>query len=423
MFTVIHIAQLSVLLLLIALSLFFSLAETSLTSVNVGRICRLKAAGNKKAGKILDILSNKDGFLRAVLCSSTAANIFSASIASSMAIEIYGDDSLVYVSLVLTLVILLICEIFPKTYAVRNPERVALFIAYFVDLLIKVMTPFTYFIDIIVNVTQKFLKLDEVKETSNIADDIKSLVAMHISQDVRKHYDLKMLGNITELQNTAVSHAMTHRSSVYMINIDDEMEVIIEKIFNCTFSRIPVCCGNYDNVVGILYIKKLAKVALKTSSITKEDIMNSCFDPWYIPNTISLRDQLLEFRRRKMHFAVVINEYSVFQGVITLEDIIEQIVGAIYDEHDIEKSMLMKVSDNEYVVDTACYIRNLNTDLDINLPQDVASTLGGLVLFVAGRLPDIGEVFQFGQTAIKILAIQDKKVSLAQIIKNVEHSA
>ena len=413
------IIDLILIILLIVFSAFFSGSETGLTTVSRAKIFRLASGGNKHAKVISDLRDNKESLISTILLGNNLVNIAATALATSLAIRIFGDGAVVVVTIILTFIVLIFAEVVPKTIALQHSEKVALIVAPIISFLVKILSPITKAVNWLVTGILHILRVNKIDDSSftEASEVIRGTIELHHQDgDVIKQ-DKDMLGSILDLSEVEVLEVMEHRKHVETIDFSMNVRDIINQAINSPHSRIPFWQDNPDNIIGLLHLKNLVKLLAKNSAkeITHSMIKDLLSEPWFVPETTILKEQLLEFRRRHQHFAHVVNEYGDFQGIITLEDIIEEIVGEIRDEHDKEEREgieLINYDSESYLVDGMVTIRDLNRHLEWNLSDEQASTVAGLVIHESRSIPEIGAILDFYGYRI---IIKDKKAN--QILK------
>jgi Mg2+/Co2+ transporter CorB len=385
-------------LLFLLISAFFSAAETALTAISRARIYQLVMDGNKRAQIVSRLRRNKESMIGTVLLGNNLVNIAASAIATSLSITLFGSESgLVIVTIVMTLMVVIFSEVLPKTYAIQNSERVSLALAPALSFLVKLLYPITHCIQVFIRLILKLFRVDISKTHTLISgtDVIRGTIELHHREGQMIKQDRDMLGSILDLNDIEVEAVMVHRKNVETIDADLPAGELIKQAVSTMHSRIPLWRGDPDNIIGVLHAKNLIKAMGEHDGlIDNATVMAICNKPWFIPETTSLRAQLLAFRSKRQHFAFVVDEYGAWQGIVTLEDIIEEIVGNIDDEHDEATVDIVKIGDNAYSVNGGMTLRDINRHLDWNLPDDHASTVGGLLIHEIQAIPTIGQRFE-----------------------------
>jgi Mg2+/Co2+ transporter CorB len=397
-------------LALIALSAFFSGSETALTAVSRPRMHHLARKGNTRAGVVRRLSDRKEDLLGALLLGNNLVNILAASLATSLAIKLFGEAGVVYATGVMTLLILVFAEVLPKTFAINHPDKSALAVAPIVRLVVAVFSPIAKAVQKVVRAVLYLLgdkpnaalrreTLDEEREEA-----LRGAIELHHGTDAETESERKMLKSILELADLEVEEVMTHRRNVVMVDGDRPSEEIVAEVLASPYTRIPIMRDTQENIVGVLHAKALLRaVHAAGGDASNLDLQDIASPAWFVPESTTLLDQLQAFRRRREHFALVVDEYGVFMGVVSLEDILEEIVGDIADEHDLPLAGVRMQPDGSYVAPGVTAIRDLNRELDWDLPDDDATTVGGLIMHEARLLPDAGQTFEFYGYRFRIL--------------------
>lgn len=403
--------------LLLFIAAFFSAAETALTALSRARIYQLVMDGNKRAELVSRMRKKKEAMIGAVLLGNNAVNIAASAIATALTIKLFGteDGGLLIVTVIMTLLVVIFTEILPKTYAIQNSEKVALTLAPILNVLVHLLYPITHSIQHFIRALLKCFGVDISQSNTLVSatDVIRGTIELHHQEGKMIKQDRDMLGSILDLNDIEVGDIMLHRKEVETLDADMLPNALMDAAVGTMHSRIPLYKDDPDNIIGLLHVKNLIKHFNDSGgNISNEGIVAICAKPWFIPETTTLRDQLLAFRAKRQHFAFVVDEYGAWLGIVTLEDIIEEIVGNIDDEHDETNTKIQKISEGTYVVAGDLTLRDINRSLDWQLPDDNASTIAGLLIFEAERIPSRGESFEFHGVHFTVL---DKKA--AQITK------
>jgi len=407
-------------------SAFFSAAETALTAVSRPRIYRLVMDGNRSAQIVSKLRRHKESLIGAVLLGNTAVNVAASALATSVAITLFGQegDMVPLVTLSMTLLLVVFAEILPKTYAIQNSERVSLLLAPAINLIVMLLYPLTWSVQTFIRGLFKLFGIDIIKTNTLISttDLIRGTIELHHREGKMIKQERDMLGSILDLNDIEVKNIMIHRKQVETIEGDLPADTLVAQAVSTMHSRIPVWRGEPDNIVGILHVKNLIKLIGERhnsfdATITTEAILAACSKPWFIPETTSLRDQLLAFRNQRQHIALVVDEYGSWQGIVTLEDIIEEIVGNIDDEHDEIISGIQKISPDAYFVSGGLSLRDLNRQLDWNLPDEHASTVAGLLIHEVQRIPTTGEHFNIHGFRFTVVARDAMQITHLRVEK------
>lgn len=404
--------------LCLLISAFFSASETALTAISRARIYQLVMNGNKAAQIVSKLRREKESMISAILLGNNAVNIAASAIATAVAIHFFGDgNGLVIVTLVMTLLIVIFSEILPKTYAIQNAERVSLALSPILNVIIMVLRPITLGINLLIRGLFKLFGVDMRDNNTLLSatDVIRGTIELHHREGMMIKQDRDMLGSILDLNDIEVREIAIHRKQVETLEADLPAEELIRQAVNTLHSRIPLWRGEPDNIIGLLYVKDLVKRLGTHQHINSEAILGMCKKPWFIPETTSLRDQLLAFRSKRQHFAFIVDEYGSWEGIVTLEDIIEEIVGEIDDEYDEAGNDIQKVSDHAYIVHGSVTVRDLNRQLDWKLPDENASTVAGLLIHEAQTIPAVGEYYEILGVGFTVLEKEAMQITRLRI--------
>lgn len=389
---------LSLFILCLILSAFFSSSEVALIGINHAQVRRLLEL-RKKGSEALDkIKSNVDHLLITILIGNNLVNIAAASIATAIAIEIYGDIGIGIATGLVTILMLIFGEIGPKTYAARHPEKVALFSARIILYLSYILTPVLWIYD-------GFKKLFNIQENFGhpvvTEEEIKQWIDAGEESGTIEEEEHQMLYRVFRFTDTYAREAMTPRGDVVMISEDSSLEDAIS-IFNDTgFSRLPVYHEQMDNIIGTLNVKDAFAVVYNKMRGT--EIPDLLHEVHFVPESKKIDELLNELQSKKNHLAIVIDEYGTFVGIITIEDILEELVGDILDEFDVEEPEIQEISDGVYLIDAGAWVDRINEELGISLPLDESyETIGGLLIDRLGHIPKRGDVIQIDELGVEM---------------------
>ena len=408
---------------LIILSAFFSGSETSLTSASKPRMHNLARTGKKNAKIFEELFRNKEMLICTILFANNLVNILASAIATKILIELTNNEGVLYATIIMTLMILIFGELIPKTLALSKADQFALKIAPFMKVLVYILYPLTVTLNFVATSILKIFgvnylnfKKEEVSEKRE--EELRGAIDLH-GEDSSKD-EKNMLKSILDLDDITVGSIMIPRKDIFSLSSNTKYNELITKLNNSPHSRIPIWEKNPENIIGIFHIRKL--IEIKVDEPKTFNIKSLCQKPWFIPESTRLDNQLLEFKRRKEHFSIVVDEYGEFLGIVTLEDIIEEIVGEIDDEHDVLKISkgsedIKSISGKTYLVKGNVTIRELNKELNINIPVSNASTVAGLVLYESRTIPKKGQVFSFFDLKFEILSKKNNQITLVKIIK------
>ncbi len=405
---------------LIIISAFFSGSETGLTTASRARLNELEKRGNKRASMVLKLTSMPERLIGALLLGNSLANITASAVATAALIKVFTEAGAIIASVVMTVLILIFAEVMPKTYAIAYPDRVATAVAPIMRVIVAVLGPIVMTVEYIVKKTLMLFGVDTTNVESILSahDELRGAINLHHKEGTVIKKDRDMLGGILDLKDLEVVDIMVHRTKMKTIDGSDPITAIIQQVFKSGNTRLPVWLDNPDNIIGILHAKNLfAAIQENDGDSTKVKLDDILSPPWFVPDTRPLTDQLNAFLRRKTHFAIVVDEYGEVQGLITLEDIIEEIVGDIKDEFDAVTTGVRKQQDGSYNIEGTVPIRDLNRSFDWNLPDEEVTTVAGLVIHEARMIPEAGQVFTFHGFRFEVLKKRKQQLSLVNVTK------
>ncbi|MDP7670182.1 MAG: HlyC/CorC family transporter [Alphaproteobacteria bacterium] len=390
---------------LLLLSAFFSGSETALTAVSRPHMHHLLKTGDKRAGIIAKLHARMERLIGTILLVNNLVNILASALATSLLIGVFGDTGVAYATLVMTLLVLIFAEVLPKTYAINNANRTALSVAPVVRFLVLVLSPLSDAVQVVVRATLRLFSVSTESNLGAISDDeLRGAIDIHAETGSTDDQERAMLRSILDLDHVEVGEIMVHRKDIFTVDAGLSPTTILEQVIASPYTRIPIWRKKPDNIIGVLHAKTLlSAVKLQAPATEKLDIPGLAAKPWFIPESTTLLQQLHAFRKKREHFALVVDEYGVLMGIVTLEDILEEIVGDISDEFDIAVPGVRLQADDTFIIKGDVTIRDLNRQFDWSLPDDQAATLAGLVLHESRRIPDVGQVFNFYDFRFEIL--------------------
>ena len=403
--------------ILLVISAFFSMAETALTAVSRPRMHQLEKHGNRRAAVVNGLLARKEQMIGAVLLGYNAINILSSAVMTSVFINAFGVAGVFYATAVMTVLILIFVEVAPKTYAIARPDRSALVLAPVLKPVVDVLSPVTRAVHWIVIGTFRLVGMRKVAEDEEAQTQaLRGAIDLHRGADAEVRQERAMLRSILDLADVDVGQIMIHRKDVVMVDASAPTEEIVKQVLESLYTRIPMYRGDPENVVGVLHAKEVLRVVRAHGpDLAGFDFAAVAAKPWFIPESTSLIEQIQAFRRRKTHFALVVDEYGEVEGLVTLEDILEEIVGDISDEHDEVLVGVRPQSDGSYMVDGAVTVRDLNRRFEWRLPDDVAATIAGFVIHEARVIPEAGQIFRFRGFRFEIARRERNQITLLRV--------
>ena len=415
-------------LFLLILSGFFSGSETALTAASRGKLKTRAEKGDKGAERALKITEDNERLIGSVLLGNNLVNILAASLATALFTRLFGESGVALATLVMTLLVLIFAEVLPKTYAITNAEKASAMVARPISAVVAIFAPVVTFVRFIVRgVLAIFgVEIDPDSRIMSVREEIAGALQLGHSEGVVEKEDRDRILGALDLAERTVEEIMLHRSQIEMIDADLPPQEILELCLNSAHTRLPLYRGQQENIIAVLHAKDLLRAMYARFDASAEgedpfkdfDPMAIAMKPYFVPETTTLDEQMRQFLRRSTHFALVVDEYGALEGLITLEDILEEIVGEITDEFDIdEEHPLRRTSAGDVIVDGAMTIRDLNRATDWSLPDDEANTIAGLVIHEAQTIPIKGQVFSFHGFRFEILERKDNRITRLKIRK------
>ncbi|WP_112661716.1 HlyC/CorC family transporter [Microvirga flavescens] len=400
------------------LSAFFAAAETAFTASSRARMLGLQDAGDTRARIVNRLLNQRERFIGAMLIGYNIVAIGASSFTTSVLVGVFGKEGVVYATVVMSVLVIVFAEVMPKTLAISAPERVSLLIARPVAWTVALFGPLTHATEKLVRLMLLpfGIRIGENVSILSAADELRGQVnLLHREGGVAK-IERDMLGGLLDLEELSVSDVMVHRTKMRTIDADLSSEEIVREVLASPYTRIPLWRGSQENIIGVLHAKDLLRaldaVGGDASKLNVEDI---ALETWFVPDTSSLRDQLKAFLSKKTHFALVVDEYGEVMGLVTLEDILEEIVGDIKDEHDLSVQGVRPQPNGSVNVDGSVPIRDLNRVMDWGLPDEEATTIAGLVIHEAQTIPDTGQAFTFHGFRFQVLRKSRNRITALKI--------
>lgn len=386
-------------LLLLVLSGFFSGSETALTAASRGKLRAQADKGSKGAAQALKITEDNERLIGSVLLGNNLVNILATSLATALFTRAFGESGVALATLVMTLLVLIFAEVLPKTYAITNSETVASIVARPISVIVTLFSPIVRAVRILVRGVLRIfgVRIDPGTNVLAVREEIAGALTLGHQEGIVEKEDRDRILGALDLGDRTVEEIMLHRSSIEMIDVALPAGEILSTALQSRHTRLPLFREESENIVGIIHAKDLARAMdkLVRKDIAEFDVLDVAMEPYFVPETTTLDDQMREFLRRRAHFALVVDEYGSLQGLITLEDILEEIVGEITDEFDQDEDEVARTADGQYLVNGAMTIRDLNRAHEWALPDDEANTVAGLVIHEAQMIPTVGQVFSF----------------------------
>jgi len=410
---------LSIMVALLGASAFFAASETALTGASRASMLRLSKQGNRDADVVSSLIGMRERLIGALLLGNNIANIGASALATGIFTSWFGDVGVLYATAVMTVLVVIFAEVLPKTIAISAPDRVSLAVARPMRVTLYVLGPLLTVIEAVVRV---LIRLFGVKIGANqpLLSPIERLRGavdlLHHEGKVEKQ-DRDMFGGLLDLRELQVSDVMVHRTEMVMVNADLPPEELVGEVLASEYTRIPLWRDKPENIVGVLHAKDLLRaIRASDGDMSRIDVSSIVLPPWFVPEMRSVSEQLKAFRRRKTHFALVVDEYGEVEGLVTLEDILEEIVGDISDEQDVVVAGVRAQPDGSVVVDGSVPIRDLNRAMDWDLPDEEATTVAGLVIHEARSIPERGQSFTFHGFRFRVLRRERNRITALRIV-------
>ncbi len=415
-------------LALLVLSAFFSGSETALTAASRGKLRAHADKGSGGAARALKITEDNERLIGSVLLGNNLVNILATSLATALFTRAFGESGVALATLVMTLLVLVFAEVLPKTYAITNPESAASRVARGIGLVVLVFAPVVAAVrGLVRGILWLFgVRIDPDKRILAVREEIAGALQLGHSEGVVQKEDRDRILGALDLGERTVEEIMLHRSQIEMVDVAQGPRQVMEQCLRSAHTRLPVYSDRPENIVGVIHAKDLlramyARFGAATGSddpFHGFDVLDVAMTPYFVPETTTLDDQMRQFLRRHAHFALVVDEYGTLQGLITLEDILEEIVGEITDEFDSDTDAAIRRNDaGEFIVDGAMTIRDLNRANDWSLPDDEANTIAGLVIHEAQSIPTPGQVFSFHGFRFEVIDRKDNRVTRVKVMR------
>ncbi|WP_230530345.1 HlyC/CorC family transporter [Microvirga roseola] len=407
-----------VVVLCLLLSALFSASETAFTGASRSRMLVLEKSGDVRAKLVNRLLEMRERFIGTVLIGNNIVNIGVSAFATSVLVAVFGDEGAIYATIIMSALVIVFAEVLPKTIAISSPDTVSLFMSRPMSWVVSLLGPLAIAIERMVRLMLRpfGIRIGENMPILSASEEIRGQVALLHKEGGVAKVERDMLGGLLDLEDLTVSEVMVHRTKMRTINADLTSEEIVREVLSSPYTRMPLWRGSQENIVGLLHAKDLLRaldaVEGDASRLKVEEI---ALETWFVPDTTSLRDQLKAFLARKTHFALVVDEYGEVMGLVTLEDILEEIVGDIKDEHDLSVQGVRPQPNGSVNVDGSVPIRDLNRAMDWNLPDEEATTIAGLVIHEAQTIPDAGQMFTFHGFRFQVLRKSRNRITALRI--------
>lgn len=417
-----NLILIGIILTLLVFSSFFSSSETALTAASRVRMHAAEKDGDRRATIVQRLMNMRERLLGGILLGNNLVNILASVLTTTLFTNVFGAGGVALAAAtgVMTALILIFAEVLPKTYAISQPDKWALVVARPISLIVKILAPIVLVVQAIVNVVLRVFGVDTNASAWTAADEIKGAVDLHLQEGGVAKRARDQIYGVLEIGELTVEDVMIHRSNLSMVELSAPNDELVKEVLASGHSRVPVYRDDSDNVVGVLHVKDLLASLAKTGDLALIDVKKLLRDAWFVPETTSVVKQLRAFQSKREHFALVVDEYGALMGVITLEDILEEIVGDIQDEYDEELAGVTRSKDGGAVVRGDVAIRDLNRAMDWKLPDDEAVTIAGLVIHESQTIPTAGQAFAYHGYRFEILTRERNQIQSLKVRKTFE---
>ena len=405
MFDLYLISQIFIIFFLVILSAFFSSSETALTSISEPLLQKRISEEDKKAIRTQKLLKKREEIISAILLGNNLVNILSSALATNLLIKAFGTMGILYSTLIMTSLIFIFAEVLPKIYAIRKPDTLLIFYTPFLIFVVWLLSPINFLIQKLIHFLVRF---KDIKDEGLNLDKIRGAILLAAKEGEMKKDNRFMLESILDLTDREISEVMIHRKDIFAVNKKEKNKFFLDLSVKTTFSRVPVWENNTENIIGIIHVKDLLRSLLEEKNFDIDKVIQ---EPWFIPETTTLLSQLNAFREKQKQMAFVVDEYGVLQGLVTLEDILEEIVGHIEDEHDSPTFSLQTDNKGNIYVNGNVTLRDLNRKYNLKLPERSASTIAGFIINLAKRIPETGEIFKLKKLTITVISRNQTRIT------------
>ena len=418
-----NLIKLGIVFVLLICSGFFSGSETALTAASRARMHAAEKEGDARATLVSKLMNMRERLLGGILLGNNLVNILASVLTTTVFTSVFGGGggALVAATAMMTVMILIFSEVLPKTYAISQPDKMALTVARPISIIIRILAPIVSVVQVIVNATLRLVGVDSNASPWTAADEIRGAVDLHLQEGGVAKRARDQIYGVLEIGELTVEAVMIHRKNIVAIDINLPPEDLIKEVLSSAHTRMPLYNGDPDNVVGILHAKDVLKALSKMDGEFKSlNIKKIAREPWFVPETTSLVKQLRLFQQKREHFALVVDEYGSLMGVLTLEDILEEIVGDIQDEYDEELDGLIRHKDGSVIVRGDIPVRDLNRAMDWKLPDEEAVTVAGLVIHESQTIPEAGQTFAYYGYRFEVLKRERNQLRSLKVSKTFE---
>ncbi len=399
-------------------SAFFSGSETALTASSRAAMLRLERQGRREAGIVNRLMATRERLLGALLFGNNLTNIAASTLATGLLLTFFGKAGEIYATLGMTVLIFVVCEVLPKTAAFNMPDRMALAVAQPIDRMVRWFLPILKAVEWLVRLILGAVGMPVGKLQSILSprEELRGAVDLLHRAGVVEKFDRDMMGGVLDLRELTVSDVMVHRTKMVMLDADEPRQALVDAALAAAVTRLPLWRGTPDNIIGVLHAKDLLRALHDAGGdAAKIDIPALATRPWFVPDTTPLYEQLKAFRARKTALALVVDEYGELEGLVTLEDIVEEIVGDISDTQDIAVPGVRALPDGSVNADGSVPVRDLNRAMDWNIPDDEATTIAGVVIHEARSIPEPGQSFTFHGFRFTVLQKNRNRITALRV--------
>jgi Mg2+/Co2+ transporter CorB len=380
----------------------------------------LEKSGDKRAALVNRLLKRRNRLIGATLLGNTLVNIGSSAFMTSVLVVIAGDSGVIYATILMTILLLVFAEVMPKTLAINYPDKVALVVVRLLSVFVAIFGPVLLAVEAVVRGLFKLIHIDVTRQKSILSGhaQLKSAVEFLHREGGVARTDRDMVGGLLDLHELEVSDVMVHRTKMRTINADLPARELLREVVESPYTRLPLWRNQADNIIGVLHAKDMLRALEVCGEVEKLKVDDIAIEAWFVPNSTSVNDQLQAFLKRKIHFALVVDEYGEVMGLVTLEDILEEIVGDITDEHDLAVQGVRLQADGSVMVEGSVPIRDLNRVMSWDLPDEEATTVAGLVIHEARAIPESGQIFTFHNFRFEVLRKMRNRITALRIWPN-----
>ncbi|MGR8948833.1 MAG: HlyC/CorC family transporter [Gammaproteobacteria bacterium] len=404
-----------ILLVLIAASAYFSSSETAMMALNRYRVKHLAENNHPGAKRAHNLLERPDRLIGLILLGNNFVNILAAQIATIIGLRLLGEDSLLITTTVLTVVVLIFAEVLPKTFAALHPEAVAFPSSLILRLMMWVFYPFVRLVNAISNTMLNVFDIDPGKRGEDPLDreELRTVVKEAGAMIPTKHK--QMLTGILDLEKATVEDIMVPRSEIVAIDLESDWLEILSQLESCRHTRLPCYRNNPDNVIGLLHMRNLTRLVLNKDELNLDDLEALIVEPYFVPTKTNLHTQLINFQRQRQRTAFCVDEYGEIEGLVTLDDLLEEVVGEYTTDPLVYERDVHPQDDGTFLIDASANIRELNRSCDWNLPVDGPKTLNGLILEALEDIPETGTSLRIENYTIEVVHASDTTVKTARV--------